>query len=195
MGPLHVFLKKWGLSLHWPIYIYTHVHSHALTRTHMHSLALTCTCTHMHSLVLTCTHSHSHVLTHTHMHSLSCPLTLMYIHMHSCALTCTHVLTRTHVHLCVLMCTHSHELMCTHSNSCSLTRTHVHSHFFQSSDQSFSKTLLVYCATQSFFIGDHIEKNHEVNMAQFLWYDCTFKKQCTVPVTLTFQSQFFSVNW
>ena len=31
-------------------------------------------------------------------------------------------------------------------------------------------------------------------MAQFLWYDCTFKKQCTVPVTLTFdlwQSMFF----
>ena len=24
------------------------------------------------------------------------------------------------------------------------------------------------------------------SMAQFLWYDCTFKKQCTVPVTLTF---------
>ena len=23
-------------------------------------------------------------------------------------------------------------------------------------------------------------------MSQFLWYDCTFKKQCTVPVTLTF---------
>ena len=23
-------------------------------------------------------------------------------------------------------------------------------------------------------------------MAQFLWYDCTFKEQCTVPVTLTF---------
>ena len=23
-------------------------------------------------------------------------------------------------------------------------------------------------------------------MAQFLWYDCTFKRQCTVPVTLTF---------
>ena len=23
-------------------------------------------------------------------------------------------------------------------------------------------------------------------MAQYLWYDCTFKKQCTVPVTLTF---------
>ena len=23
-------------------------------------------------------------------------------------------------------------------------------------------------------------------MAQFLLYDCTFKKQCTVPVTLTF---------
>ena len=31
-------------------------------------------------------------------------------------------------------------------------------------------------------------------MAQFLWYDCTFKKQCTVPVTLTFdlwRSMFF----
>ena len=24
------------------------------------------------------------------------------------------------------------------------------------------------------------------SIAQFLWYDCTFKKQCTVPVTLTF---------
>ena len=24
-------------------------------------------------------------------------------------------------------------------------------------------------------------------MAQFLWYDCTFKKQCTVPVTLTYE--------
>ena len=23
-------------------------------------------------------------------------------------------------------------------------------------------------------------------MAQFSWYDCIFKKQCTVPVTLTF---------
>ena len=23
-------------------------------------------------------------------------------------------------------------------------------------------------------------------MTQFLWYDCTFKKQCTVPVTLIF---------
>ena len=23
-------------------------------------------------------------------------------------------------------------------------------------------------------------------MAQFMWYDCSFKKQCTVPVTLTF---------
>ena len=31
-------------------------------------------------------------------------------------------------------------------------------------------------------------------MSQFLWYDCTFKKQCTVHVTLTFdlwQSMFF----
>ena len=24
------------------------------------------------------------------------------------------------------------------------------------------------------------------SMAQILWYDCTYKKQCTVPVTLTF---------
>ena len=35
-------------------------------------------------------------------------------------------------------------------------------------------------------------------MAQFLWNDCTFKKQCTVPVTLTFityEGQYFSVNW
>ena len=30
-------------------------------------------------------------------------------------------------------------------------------------------------------------------MAQFLWYDCTFKKQCTVPVTLTFDLYF--VQW
>ena len=31
-------------------------------------------------------------------------------------------------------------------------------------------------------------------MAQFLWYDCTFKKHSTVPVTLTFdlwKSMFF----
>ena len=31
-------------------------------------------------------------------------------------------------------------------------------------------------------------------MAQFLWYDCTFKKQSTVPVTLTldlWKSMFF----
>ena len=25
-------------------------------------------------------------------------------------------------------------------------------------------------------------------MTQFLWYDCTFKKHCTVPVTLTFEN-------
>ena len=31
-------------------------------------------------------------------------------------------------------------------------------------------------------------------MAQFLWYDYTFKKQCTVPVTLTFEGQLL-VNW
>ena len=32
------------------------------------------------------------------------------------------------------------------------------------------------------------------SMAQFLWYDCTFKKQCTVPVSFTFdlwKSMFF----
>ena len=31
-------------------------------------------------------------------------------------------------------------------------------------------------------------------MSQFVWYDCIFKKQCTVPVTLTFDlwmSMFF----
>ena len=32
-------------------------------------------------------------------------------------------------------------------------------------------------------------------MAQFLWNDCTFKKQDTVPVTLTFEGQFILVNW
>ena len=31
-------------------------------------------------------------------------------------------------------------------------------------------------------------------MAQFLWYDCTFKMQCTVSVTLTFDGQFLLVN-
>ena len=30
------------------------------------------------------------------------------------------------------------------------------------------------------------KKNRNFSMAQFLWYDCTFKKQCTIPVTLTF---------
>ena len=32
-----------------------------------------------------------------------------------------------------------------------------------------------------------MKKNWNFSMAQFLWYDCTFKKQCTVPVTLTFE--------
>ena len=33
-------------------------------------------------------------------------------------------------------------------------------------------------------------------MSQFLWYDCTFKKQCTVPVTLTFDlSKSFFLQW
>ena len=31
-----------------------------------------------------------------------------------------------------------------------------------------------------------MKKNWNFSMAQFLWYDCTFKKQCTAPVTLTF---------
>ena len=30
------------------------------------------------------------------------------------------------------------------------------------------------------------KKYLKISIAQFLWYDCTFKKQCTVPVTLTF---------
>ena len=29
------------------------------------------------------------------------------------------------------------------------------------------------------------------SMVQFLLYDITFKKQCTVPVTLTIEGQFF----
>ena len=31
-----------------------------------------------------------------------------------------------------------------------------------------------------------MKTNWNFSMAQFLWYDCTFKKQDTVPVTLTF---------
>ena len=31
-----------------------------------------------------------------------------------------------------------------------------------------------------------MKKNWNFSTAQFLWYDCTFKKQDTVPVTLTF---------
>ena len=34
-------------------------------------------------------------------------------------------------------------------------------------------------------------KKWNFSMTQFLWYDCTFKKQCTVPVILTFEGQFF----
>ena len=29
-------------------------------------------------------------------------------------------------------------------------------------------------------------------MSQFLWYDCTFKKQFTIPVTLTYEGQLSS---
>ena len=32
----------------------------------------------------------------------------------------------------------------------------------------------------------YTKKYWKLSVAQFLWYDCTFKKQCTVPVTLTF---------
>ena len=40
--------------------------------------------------------------------------------------------------------------------------------------------------------------NWNFSMAQFLWYDCTFKKQCTIPVTLTFdlwRSIFFWIEY
>ena len=37
-------------------------------------------------------------------------------------------------------------------------------------------------------------KNWNFSMAQFLWYDCTFKKQYTVPMTLIFEGQFILVN-
>ena len=39
--------------------------------------------------------------------------------------------------------------------------------------------------------------NWKFYMAQVLWYDCTFIKQNTVPVTLTFDlwGYFFLVNW
>ena len=40
-----------------------------------------------------------------------------------------------------------------------------------------------------------MKKNWNFSMAQFLWYDCTFKKQDTVPVTLTNEGQFILVNW
>ena len=39
-----------------------------------------------------------------------------------------------------------------------------------------------------------MKKNWNFSIAQFLWYDCTFKKHCTVPVTLTidlWRSMFF----
>ena len=41
------------------------------------------------------------------------------------------------------------------------------------------------------------KKYWKFSMAQFLWYDCTFKKQYTVPVTLTFDlwRTIFDVNW
>ena len=35
----------------------------------------------------------------------------------------------------------------------------------------------------------------KLSMSQFLLCDCTFKKQCTVPVTLTSDGQFFWANW
>ena len=39
-----------------------------------------------------------------------------------------------------------------------------------------------------------MKKNWNFSKSQFLWYDCTFKKQCTVSVTLTidlWRSMFF----
>ena len=39
-----------------------------------------------------------------------------------------------------------------------------------------------------------MKKNWNFSKAQFVWYDCTFKKQCTVSVTLTidlWRSMFF----
>ena len=39
------------------------------------------------------------------------------------------------------------------------------------------------------------KKIENFSMSQFLWYDCTFKKQCTVPVTLTFEGQCFFFQW
>ena len=34
--------------------------------------------------------------------------------------------------------------------------------------------------------GDYKKKYWKFSIAQFLWYDGTFKKQCTAPMTLTF---------
>ena len=42
--------------------------------------------------------------------------------------------------------------------------------------------------------SNRVSYEKKMAMAQFLWYDCTFKKQCTIPVTLTFEGQFL-VNW
>ena len=39
------------------------------------------------------------------------------------------------------------------------------------------------------------KKNWTFYMAQFLWYYCTFKKQCIVPVTLTFDLWKFCFQW
>ena len=44
----------------------------------------------------------------------------------------------------------------------------------------------------------YTKKYWKVSVLQFLWYDCTFKNLCTVPVTLTFdlwRSIIFFVNW
>ena len=41
----------------------------------------------------------------------------------------------------------------------------------------------------------HKEVSMNTNLAQFLWYDWTFKRQCTVPVTLTFEVNYVLVNW
>ena len=56
----------------------------------------------------------------------------------------------------------------------------------------------IFCAVISLLAQVFIVSSNKYwnfSMSQFLWYDCAFKKQCTVPVTLTvilWKSMFFS---
>ena len=56
----------------------------------------------------------------------------------------------------------------------------------------FSARSSFYC-----FIWQGIQKGvyKKYSMSQFLWYDCTFKKQCTVPVTLTVDLRVSILFW